>query len=238
MSKVTVSWLGHACFRLGYKDRSIILDPYNDDTVPGLPPLRNLRADAVFCSHGHSDHNAKQLVELIPRSGSPLEARVEAYVAPHDHEMGEKRGMTWVRVFTFGDIKVAHLGDLGCVPDESFLQLLRGCSAMLIPIGGYYTIDAREALEIVEKTKPRVVVPMHYRSDRFGFDVIDTLGAFAAAFEQKTELDIPHFHLTKDTPAGLVIPALGEEKSPAPVRVARKINPNDSINPLQKRLSK
>ena len=237
MSNVNITWLGHACFRLSYKGRSVVLDPYGDGTVPGLEPLR-VKADDVLCSHGHSDHNAKQLVERNPLVSTAPEYRVDSYVAPHDHHMGEKRGMTWVRVFRFGEMKVAHLGDLGCVPEEGLLKILEHCDAMLIPIGGYYTIDAKEALEIVEKTKPRVVVPMHYRSETFGFDVIDTLDTFAAAFENKMELATPHFQLTRDSPAGLVIPALGEEKSPAPLRAARKVNPNDSINPLQKRLQK
>jgi len=159
-------------------------------------------------------------------------------VAPHDHHMGEKRGMTWVRVFRFGEMKVAHLGDLGCVPEEGLLKILEHCDAMLIPIGGYYTIDAKEALEIVEKTKPRVVVPMHYRSESFGFDVIDTLDAFAAGFADVTELDGPSFTLGENDPAGLVIPVLGGTKPAAPIRQARKANENDSINPLKKRISK
>lgn len=238
MSNVTITWLGHACFRLNSKDRSIVLDPYGDGTVPGLPPLRQI-ADAVFCSHGHSDHNAKALVELIPRSGSPMEARMEAFVAPHDHHMGEKRGMTWVRIFHFGDMRIAHLGDLGCIPDENLLKALTGCDVLLIPIGGYYTINAQEALEIVEKTKPRVVVPMHYRSETFGFDVIDTLDAFAGAFENVTELPGPRFTLTPDTPSGLVIPTLPtEESAAAPLRQSKKLAIDNPITPLQKRISK
>ena len=236
MSNVRVTWLGHSCFRLASRERSIVLDPYGDGTVPGLPPLRQV-ADAVFCSHGHSDHNAKALVELIPRSGSPLEARVEAFVAPHDHHMGEKRGMTWVRIFHFGELRVAHLGDLGCMPDENLLRALTGVDLLLIPIGGYYTMDAKEALEIVEKTKPRVVVPMHYRAEDFGFDVIDTLDTFAAGFDTVTELPGPHFLLTADSPAGLVIPAL-QEQTDAPRRQSRKMAVDSAINPLQKRIGK
>lgn len=205
MNNVTITWLGHACFQLSGMGRCIVLDPYGDGTVPGLMPLR-LTADAVFCSHGHSDHSAEALVERRSRSGE--EIRTEEYSAPHDHHGGEHRGMTWVRIFHFGDLRIAHLGDLGCVPEENLLRTLTGVDVLLTPIGGHYTIDCREALEIVEKTKPRVVVPMHYRSETFGFDVIDTLDTFAAAFEHKTELPGPSFSLTADAPAGLVIPRL------------------------------
>ena len=237
MSNVNITWLGHACFRLSYKGRSVVLDPYDDGTVPGLEPLR-VKADDVLCSHGHSDHNAKKLVERNPLVSTAPEYRVDSYVAPHDHHMGEKRGMTWVRVFNFGGLKVAHLGDIGCVPEEGLLNILKHCDAMLIPIGGVYTVDAREALEIVEKTKPRVVVPMHYRSESFGFEVLGTVEDFAAGFEDVTELDGPSFTLSGDSPAGLVIPLLGGARPVVPIRRARKAKENYPIAPLQKRMSK
>ena len=45
----------------------------------------------------------------------------------------------------------------------------------MIPVGGYYTIDAAQARALVEAVKPRIVIPMHYRSDTFGYDVIGRL---------------------------------------------------------------
>ena len=68
--KVTVTWLGHSCFKLGYKGWSLIVDPYADGSVDGLPPLRE-SADAVFCSHGHGAHSGKASVDL---TGGPAPA--------------------------------------------------------------------------------------------------------------------------------------------------------------------
>ena len=47
-------------------------------------------------------------------------------------------------------------------------------------MGGYYTIDASQAQELAEELKPRIVVPMHYRSDTFGYEVIARLEDFLA----------------------------------------------------------
>ena len=200
MSNVNITWLGHACFRLSYKGRSVVLDPYGDGTVPGLEPLR-VKADDVLCSHGHSDHNAKQLVERNPLVSTAPEYRVDSYVAPHDHHMGEKRGMTWVRVFRFGEMKVAHLGDLGCVPEEGLLKILENCDAMLIPIGGFYTIDPGQARVLVEEVKPRVVIPMHYRSDTFGFDVLARAEDYVALCCDAVPYPGNVIEITADTPA-------------------------------------
>lgn len=44
----------------------------------------------------------------------------------------------------------------------------------MIPIGGYYTIDTKEALEYINQIQPRIVIPMHYRSGSMGYDVLST----------------------------------------------------------------
>lgn len=206
MSEVKITWLGHACFRMEYRGWSLVTDPYIDDMVPGLPPLRTA-ADAVYCSHEHDDHNARGLVKLT-RQAPPPDFRVEEFVCPHDDAGGALRGMNTVRIFRFGPLRAAHLGDIGCMPGEELLAALTGCDLLLTPIGGYYTIDARTALDIVDRTTPRAVVPMHYRSGRFGFPVLDTLEGFAAAFGERILLPGAEFTLTETGPRGLVIPGL------------------------------
>ena len=54
-----LTWLGHSCFKMESNGYTIILDPYEDGYVPGLAPVRET-ADAVFCSHEHSDHNGEK----------------------------------------------------------------------------------------------------------------------------------------------------------------------------------
>ncbi len=208
--KVTVTWLGHSCFKLGYKGWSLIVDPYADGSVDGLPPLRE-SADAVFCSHGHGDHSGKESV-VLTGGKAPADFAVETAVCPHDHEGGARRGMNTIHVFSFGALRAAHMGDVGCVPGADALELLRGCDLLLIPVGGFYTIDAREAFSLVESIRPRAVVPMHYRSDGqgFGYRVIGEVEPFLSLFpaDRVTRLVGPSFSLTETLPTGVAVPHL------------------------------
>lgn len=68
-----LTWLGHSCFIIESQGYRIVLDPYQDGSVPGLAPVR-AEADLVLCSHGHSDHCGIECVS--PRQGvtSPFAA--------------------------------------------------------------------------------------------------------------------------------------------------------------------
>ena len=203
---VRITWLGHSCFRMEYRGWALVTDPYADGMVPGLPPLRTA-AGAVYCSHEHDDHNARTCVR-ITRQAPPPDFAVEAEIdCPHDGSGGRLRGRSIARVFRFGALRVAHLGDLGVWPEPDVLRGAAACDALLLPVGGYYTIDAAAAAAAVRDLRPRVFVPMHYRGEDFGFPVLGTLDAFAAAFGEKTALAGPDFLLTAESPAGLVIPA-------------------------------
>lgn len=103
-----LTWLGHACFLLEADGYRIVTDPYTG--VPGYPSL-SVSAHAVFCSHGHFDHNAVDCVTLLPHRDSPFTVREIASF--HDDRGGTLRGGNTIRVFTADGISVAHLGDLG-----------------------------------------------------------------------------------------------------------------------------
>ena len=206
--EVKIRWLGHSCFRMEYRNGILVTDPYADGEVPGLAPLR-ITADAVFCSHGHGDHNAAECVTL---TGRPLPADVSAeeYEIPHDHHGGARRGMNIIRQFRFGALRCVHMGDTGCMPEENILAALRGCDVLFLPVGGNYTVDAAEAFRIAERIAPRVVVPMHYRGEDFGYDVIGTVDSFTALYpaECVKYLDGDGFTLTESEPRGVIVPKL------------------------------
>ena len=206
MENVKIRWLGHACFKMEYRGWSLVIDPYQDGSVSGLPPLRE-SAGAVFCSHGHGDHNAAENVK-VSRIAPPDDFSVETIEGPHDHHGGRRRGKNTIHIFRFGDTRVVHMGDVGCMPPEETLRRIRGCEVLLLPIGGYYTVDEREAYEIAEAVKPRCTAPMHYRGNGFGFDVLGTVIPFAARFADAKWLAAPEFEVYENGPVGLVIPAL------------------------------
>ena len=129
---------------------------------------------------------------------------------PHDHHGGARRGMNTIRQFRFGRLRIVHMGDTGCMPDENTLAALHGCDALLLPIGGYYTVDAKEAFAIAERIAPRCIVPMHYRGEGFGFDEIGTLDAFTGLFAAADVrfLETDAFTLTAAEPRGVIVPRL------------------------------
>ena len=107
---------------------------------------------------------------------------------------------------------LVHCGDLGHELNEEQLAAVKGCDALLIPVGGYYTIDAKTAKKVADAIAPRVLVPMHYRFGAHGYPEIGTLDEFLALYEAKKihKLDGNSFELTKNAPAGVIVPRFAE----------------------------
>jgi len=59
---------------------------------------------------------------------------------------------------------VYHAGDTGLFSDMSLIGELYKLDVALIPMGGYYTMGAKEAVEAVKLLKPKAVIPMHYKT--------------------------------------------------------------------------
>ena len=190
-------WHGHSCFQIEAEGYSVVFDPYRDGSVPGLAPLR-LTADAVYCSHDHSDHNAADLVKLSGR-GCPL--AVKTLPSYHDDKLGALRGKNTIHILSAEGLRAAHLGDLGHMPSKEALEALHGVDALLIPVGGHFTVDAKTARAVADAVAPRVVIPMHYRLGGMGYDVIGTLDAFTDLCGDVRTYDTNTFELSAETPA-------------------------------------
>lgn len=125
---------------------------------------------------------------------------------PHDDAEGAKRGRNTVRIFTFGSLRVAHMGDIGRVLTEEEAEVLRGVDCMLLPVGGFFTVGAAEAKTIVEQTSPRVVIPMHYSGRGYGFEQIASYRDFTALMaEEDLHYGGAEFTLDADTPGQIRI---------------------------------
>ena len=192
-----IIWNGHSCFTLETSAGTIVIDPYLDGSVPGLSPL-HLTADQVCCSHDHRDHGAVGVVTL---TGRACHVSVEEIHTWHDGQQGAQRGPNVIRIFQAEGLRVAHLGDLGCTPEPEQLEALKGLDALMIPVGGFYTIDAGQARALVEQLKPRVAIPMHYRSASFGYDVIAPLEDYLALCQDVVRYPGNTLELDKNTPA-------------------------------------
>ena len=107
-----IIWHGHSCFEITGKDGTIIFDPYQANSVPGLNPLK-LKANLVLCSHEHEDHNARNCVETTAK-----DFKVTCIETYHDHHQGSRRGKNTIHIVEFEDMKIVHMGDIGCMMDD------------------------------------------------------------------------------------------------------------------------
>ena len=199
--EVKLTYHGHACFTLEYQGCKAVIDPYAWGMVPGQPDL-HLTANAVYCSHGHADHNFTQAVEIEDAPSLPW--TVQEFTTPHDDCNGTKRGMNTVRIFDCGGIRIAHLGDLGCFPDEKLEAALEGVDCMLIPVGGFYTIGVQTAYQIIRAAQPKVAIPMHYRTDKTGFDNIAHIDDFVKLWNNVNYQD-NSFTLTENSEKQILV---------------------------------
>ena len=177
-----LTWYGHACFLAETAAGSVVFDPYAPGSVPGLtlPPLR---ADAVVCSHGHRDHAHAAGVTL---SGRKPDFTIRAIPSFHDDRSGTLRGENRIHVLEADGLRLVHMGDLGHMLSEEQLAAVGKPDVLLIPVGGHYTIGPAEAEKLVRALRPRLTIPMHYRGEGFGYDVIGPVEDFTHLFDTVT----------------------------------------------------
>ena len=192
-----INWIGHSCFAVESGGYTVILDPYQAGSVPGIAPVKAC-AHKVLCSHGHFDHGAAEEVTLLPERECPFTVRT--LCSFHDEAQGSKRGKNLIHLLTAEGMTLVHLGDLGHMPEEETLAEMKGADVLLIPVGGFYTIDGDTAALLTQQVQPRVVIPMHYRSEHFGFEVLTGADVFLQHMDNVTAPGTC-MEVTKDTPA-------------------------------------
>lgn len=174
-----IKFLGHAAFLLtSDAGVRIITDPYKPGCFDGGIKYDKIteEADIVTISHEHDDHNEtningnptfikksdKQTVEQITISG------VDVY---HDTNEGKERGTNIIYNMLIDGMNVVHLGDIGHNLSPQEVAKVGNVDILLIPVGGFFTIDADVADTIIETLKPKIVIPMHFKTDKCGFPI-------------------------------------------------------------------
>ena len=75
---------------------------------------------------------------------------------------------------------MVHLGDLGHPLTPRQREAIGRPDVLFLPVGGTYTVGPEAAWAIARERKARVVVPMHYRTGRFGFPQLEDVESFLA----------------------------------------------------------
>ena len=169
-----ISWLGHSCFRIKGSHATVITDPYS----PNLGySLGKPTARIVTVSHQHEGHSYVQGIGGEPRLiTGPGEYEISGVLVIgiatfHDGERGRKRGRNTVYVMEIDEVSVCHLGDLGHVLTAEQVEEIDNVDVLLLPVGGVSTIDASMATEVVRQLEPKVVIPMHYKTQALSWEL-------------------------------------------------------------------
>jgi len=202
-----IKWYGHSAFKITTSsDIRIIIDPYESGAFGGSVAYGKItdEADIVLTSHDHGDHNyikdIKGKFVHIEKAGQYEEkgVKIEAISTFHDKSKGQERGANLVFVISTENIVVAHLGDLGHTLDGNALQSIGRVDVLLLPVGGFYTIDAKEATKVMNDINPAITMPMHYRTEKIAMP-IDGLEGFIKDKNTVKEVNTSEIVITKAT---------------------------------------
>ena len=199
-----VRFLGHASFLItSEKGLRVITDPYRPGCFDGgirYGPITE-KADIVTISHEHDDHNCPDIAgdPTFVRGAGKRDIKgiqITGIDAFHDESSGKQRGKNTIFNMTIDGMQVVHLGDLGHMLTDNHINKIGRVDVLFIPVGGFFTIGARVADDIVTKLKPKVVVPMHFKTDKCGFPIASVDEYIGNKHVQKCEGDCD---LSKDT---------------------------------------
>lgn len=167
----------------------MVTDPY-DSSVVGLRFPKNTEADIVTVSHNHPDHNMVSAVGGSPFIiTGPGEYEIKGVsiigvTSFHDDKEGTVRGANSIYRIEMDGLVVVHLGDLGHVLSSAMVDQLDGIDILIIPVGGWYSLDAVKAAQVIADIDPRIVIPMHYGQPELNAKVFGDLAPVSAFLKQ------------------------------------------------------
>jgi L-ascorbate metabolism protein UlaG (beta-lactamase superfamily) len=171
-----ITWIGHASFRIDGDKATIYIDPWKlKSAVP---------ADIILITHSHHDHLSEPDVAKIRKPSTIIagpadckagfgdafkeispgethtfgEITVETVPAYNTDKQFHPKANNWVGyIVTVDGVRVYHSGDTDVIPEMEAIN----ADVALLPVGGTYTMPARQAAEAVAKIAPKVAIPMH-----------------------------------------------------------------------------
>ncbi len=175
--------LCHSCIKFK-NDKTIYVDPfrikeaYND-------------ADIIFVTHSHYDHFSQEDINKVKKDNTKIiitkdleqdvlklgfkkenillvevnkeyiieNMKVQTIPAYNINKQFHKKDNGWVGYIIYiNGVSYYIAGDTDITAENRNVK----CDVAFVPIGGTYTMDFKEAAELVNIIKPKIVVPIHY----------------------------------------------------------------------------
>jgi L-ascorbate metabolism protein UlaG (beta-lactamase superfamily) len=175
-----IKWYGHSAFLItSDQGVKIMIDPYEPGAFGGQLSYGKIKdqVDIVLTSHDHADHNyTKDLpgTPQIVKGSGPKTAKgisMKGISTYHDPSQGSERGANTIFTLKIDNLQLCHLGDLGHLLSDKELAEIGPVDILLIPVGGFFTIDPKEATRVAEQIKPKILIPMHFKTAKCGFPI-------------------------------------------------------------------
>ncbi len=189
-----ITYLGQSSFKIKTKNSIVITDPF-DPKMVGLK-FEKQEANIVTVSHHHNDHDNLGAIDGTmkvidgPGEYDIADVAVRGFKTYHDNSEGKERGKNTIYVIEADGVKVLHLGDLGHKLSEGLLKELGSIDVVIVPVGGVYTLNGKEAVEVVRQIEPTITIPMHFKVDGMAPDLakdMETVDPFLSELGGRVE---------------------------------------------------
>jgi L-ascorbate metabolism protein UlaG (beta-lactamase superfamily) len=174
-----IKWLAHSAFLITADSGTRILtDPYTTNERHRHGDIKET-AEIVTVSHGHGDHNNVAAVKGNPQVLDSIEIKgvtdksikIRTVATSHDDAGGSKRGPNIIFCLDVDGVKICHCGDLGHVLTGAQVKAIGKVDVLMVPVGGFFTVDAAAATKVCEQLKPKIILPMHYKTVNIGLPI-------------------------------------------------------------------
>lgn len=203
---VDITFYGQACFKVKGKGATLVFDPY-DSSFTGLSPLK-LEANIICVTHPHQDHNQISSVKGVmdnepfvisgPGEYEISGVNVVGLDSFHDDKQGVERGKNIIYQVILDEVNIVHLGDLGQKKlTQEQIEILTECDILMIPVGGTFTIDSKDAPDIISQIEPKIIIPMHYKLPGLKFDLAP-LSEFLKTMGKESVEPMPKLSVSAD----------------------------------------
>lgn len=202
-----IKWYGHAAFNITTeKGVKIIVDPYESGAFGGALSYGKIKdeADIVLTSHDHADHNYTKDIQgkftHIDKKGiyEVKNVKIKAISSYHDPSKGRERGNNLIFVIEADGLILAHMGDLGHTLEKDTVKEVGKIDILFLPVGGFYTIDAKEAVKVMRDINPVITIPMHYKTEKCNLPISE-LKEFTGGKKSVKVTNVSEVEIKKET---------------------------------------